>query len=117
MVFPFLLTFIYICTEWMKRTTLTKVNVLFSELVLNVWRENGCEGGNKKELLNLEYRVEPFKRVFVRMFSQQCIHGVYTLKFHPLDQVVENFQAFDILSTVDTPSCEQYSVPLKRAHR
>lgn len=60
MVFPFLAGFIDRCTKWMEAAPLTKVYVLYSELMLNITEENRCEGWYGNEVVELEYQVEQF---------------------------------------------------------
>lgn len=60
---------------------LTEVHVLNSRLMLSITKEISSEGGNEKELLALKFRVEQFKRLLVRKFSDHYNSEIYSCSF------------------------------------
>lgn len=85
----------------MKETPLTKVHAIYPELMLSSKGEKRHKGWSKKQLMELKYCVEQFKRSLVRTCSHHCNFGLYTLTFHLLDKVLEDLQAFGTPSVLD----------------
>lgn len=96
-VFPFLAGSIDGCTAHMKEAPLTKVHVLYSELLLCMTTDNGRKSWSEMWLGDWEYRTGQFKRSLLRPVSDHFNLELYTLKFHVPDHVVEVLLAFDIL--------------------
>lgn len=114
---PFLAVFIDLCTGWMKVAPLTKVYVLYSELMLSMKTDSGLNGWSEEQLMELNYRIEKFKRSLIRKFSDHCYFGLHTLVGPLLHQVVKYLQEFGTSSVSNTSSFEQYSVIIKHGHR
>lgn len=72
----------------------TKLHVFFFDLTLNMANDEVGEGWNDSKLMELQCRIEIFKRFFVQAFCEYCSSVLYTMKFHLLDQVVEDLRDF-----------------------
>lgn len=57
-IFSFLAGFIDRCTGWMKKARQTKVDVLYSEFMLNTKGDKDRKGWIERQLMKLKYRVE-----------------------------------------------------------
>lgn len=115
MISPFLVGFTNICTGWVEKTPLTKVHVLYPDLMLTMTKDDVSEGWNENKLIELQYKIEEFQSLLVRTFGEHCNSGLYILKFHLLDHVVEDLRLFGTLSVLDASRFEQYSVSIKQA--
>lgn len=89
MEFPFMTGIIDRCIGWIEEAPLPKIHVLYSELVPTSSRGNRCKGCNVKELLDPEYQVGPFKRLFGLTFTAHCNSVIYMLKLQLLDSVLK----------------------------
>lgn len=113
----FIARFVGWCTGWLKEALLRKKQCPIPNR-WGVWRQiTVAKRWNKRQLTQLKYGIEQFKRSLVSTFSDHCISGLYTLKFHLLGHVVKALQAFGRLSVIDAKPFEQCSVDMKNAYR
>lgn len=52
----------------------------------------------------------------MQTFSEHCNSGIYNLKFHLLDHVLEELKALGTLSVLDASSFAQYNVHVMHAY-
>lgn len=116
-IFPFLAGFIFRCSGWVEETSLSKVHVLYSELLLSMTKVEISEGLNENRLTELQRKREEFKKLLLRKFSAYCSSGLYTPKFHLLDHVGEDLEVFETLSVLDASPFEQNNVNKKQTYR
>lgn len=62
------------------------------------------------ELLRIRKKVLDLKRLAVQAFKFFCANGLYTLKFHPLNHLMDNFGRFGGLKMLDASLFEPYNV-------
>lgn len=117
MVLPFLGRSSDQSTGWMKEAPLTKIHVLYLDLMLNMTTDNGCRGRSEGHPVELEYYKEQFKRSLVRTSSDHCKLGLYMLKVHLLYHAVEDLKAFGTLSLLHDSSIGQYRVNIKHVYK
>lgn len=66
-------------------------------------------------MLELDYPVQEFKRMTMCMFSSNRRTSCHTLKAYPVDEIVQNFGAFENLSILDIYSFELGNVHVMHA--
>lgn len=95
------------CTGWVEEPSLTKARVLYSELMISMSKDNEKENRNEHKLKQLRLRVIKLKRLLVETFSKHCSSGLFILKFHLLDHVVDGLHVFETLFVLDVSLFEQ----------
>lgn len=116
-VFPFVAAFIDRCTGHERTAPMTRVHTMYSEIVNEVTGDGEYKIRSEEELVKLEERVKEFKRELVERFDDHCESGLYTLKFHLLDHMVEDIRKFGTLSVLDGSPFEHFNVHIKQAYR
>lgn len=100
MVFPFAAELIDQYTGWMEEAPVTKVQVLYSELILRMMTDNCPKGWSERQVMYPQSHIEQFQKSLVRTLSDHCDSGLKTLKFHLLHHAVEYFQAFSTMAVL-----------------
>lgn len=113
----FLSRFIDRCAGWIEEAPLTKLNVLYFELLQSMLTDNGPKGFRERYLMELKFTLEHLKRSFVKTFSDHCNLRSYTLKYRLLDDIVKDGWAVGILSVLNASHLEQCNVNHKYVYR
>lgn len=70
-----------------------------------------------QELRDIEEKVRALKREFVDRFYDHCDSGIYALKLHLLDHMVEDMRRSATLNMLDASPFERFNVYVKLANR
>lgn len=93
--FPVIFVYMDIASEYIEQAGLTKLSLMFSELLLELYSRSSS--GNrvlKAWMSTLERRVREFKDTLVRLYEDHCECGLLKMKFHLLDPNVMIWRNF-----------------------
>lgn len=71
----------------------------------------------RRELVLLGSENEKLERAVERAFASQCLPSLYTLKFHPVNHLVEALETFGSMHCLNTTPLEQLDVLTKQSCR
>lgn len=80
---------------------MTRVHRHYSEIVDDVAEDMGQRRWGEDDLSSLESRDKEFKKMVRDAFDEHCDSGLYTLKYHLLENMVEEIKRFETLSNLD----------------
>lgn len=69
------------------------------------------------ELCSLESRVEEFKKLLVNVFDWHCDSGLYALKDHLPEHMLEDIRRLETLYVLDSSQYKQIIVPIKETYK
>ena len=114
--FPFVAAFvdrISGCTEG----SLTLVHTLYSKLLHELLVEVEYEGISTIQLKKIQCLINLLKRESKKLFEPYVQKGLFTLKFHLLDHLVEDLSKYGSLQYLDSGPYEYFNSVLKRFYR
>lgn len=117
MVFPFVAAFIDRSLGFEEKCELTRMNVLYIEIINKVLVDHRDRRWREGELLRLRGEIREFKSVVEGAFASHCPSGLYTLKYHLLDHLVEDLERFGSISFMDAGPFEHFNVVIKQSYR
>lgn len=68
-------------------------------------------------LAHLTRNIDILKKSFCEVSNAYCKSGLYTLKFHLLDDLAEDVDRLGIFQLLDSSAFEQNNVHIRSAHR
>lgn len=74
-------------------------------------------GWNRQNVLKLQHQVVESNRLLVKTFGKHCNAGLFALKSHLLNHVVENLRVFRTLFVFDALPLAQYNVNTNHAYK
>ena len=115
-VFPFVASFLDTATG---STTgdLTEVHTLYIELVRYLEFIDKNSGVTDEILKALTTKLGTFKGKTVKLFEPYVDTGLFTLKFHLLDHLVEDLSKFTSLDFLSAGPYEYYNTKIKQSYR
>ena len=115
-VFPFVASFLDTVTG-SKSGDLTTVHTLYTELVRTLEVIDKRTGVTQEILQVLATKIERFKHQTVKLFEPYVDNGLFTLKFHLLDHLVEDLSKFASLDFLSAGPYEYYNTKIKKSYR
>lgn len=115
-VFPFVAAFvdrISGCEEG----GITAVHTLYSNLLFKLFTEIENDGISYIELRKIEALVRRLKKECKRLFDPYVKKGLYTLKFHLLDHLVEDLGKYGSLDYLNGGPYEYFNAVVKQHYR
>lgn len=116
-VFPDIRAYIDLATEFQNNANMTGVLRLYSDMMFKVGSQNYGRGLYAAKLESLRGDVCAFEHKHVNMFSHVRKSGLFLLKFHFLDHMIENMSRFENFSVFDVLPFEQFKICIKSAYR
>lgn len=117
MVFPFDGVFVDRSTCEDLDNPMTWVYMMFSELERWLRRKDSKEILSDELLGNVTEEGHKCELLVKELFDVPCQAGLYTLKFHMLDPVIEDMDRFGSLELLNSCAFERFKVQIKRAYR
>jgi len=115
-VFPFIAAFIDRITQE-QDGKLSSIHILYSELLQHLFVEIDRYGLTEKKLSVLRNKVSTLKEKASSFFSKYVERGLYTLKFHLLDHLVDDIEKYSSLAYLDAGPYEHYNAVIKQFYR
>ena len=100
-----------------KKGILTKVNTMYSDIVHELFHTIETQGFTEGDADRLDSLIINFKTECKHVFSSNVENGLFTLKFHLLDHLVEDLRNFGSLDVLSASPYEYYNAVFKRHYR
>lgn len=100
-----------------QRCDLTLMNVLCTELVNEMTFDQKNSGWVTCKVVRLQSEIRKFKSVDEKTFAAHCSFGLFTLKYHLLEHLLDDLERFGRLSFVDAGRFEQFLVLIEKFQR
>jgi len=117
MVFPFLAAFFDRAVGFSQDPSFTALNTMYTDIMVCVLHDYPRSGISSEDVEDLGNRVLQFKEAVIAFFGDYCDKGVFTLKFHLLDHMVDDLRRFGSLSVLDASAYEHFNTDIKSAVR
>lgn len=114
--FPFIFAYVDSWLGYSEEAPLTKIHVLYTDLVNRLMSDNYSNGWSDAELQDLRSTVLTFKKQVWSLFGPHCDRGLNTLKFHLLDHLVDDLQRFGTVRVLSASPYEHYNVVIKQSY-
>ena len=115
-VFPFVAAFID-TVAGSETGQLTKVHMLYTELLLQLEKIDKSDGINDEIISTLSKKVNTFKQLTQTVFEPYVENGLFTLKFHMLHHLVEDVKRYTSLEYLSASPYEYYNTRIKQNYR
>ena len=115
-VFPFVASFVDTVTG-SDSGAITNVHTQYTEIIRDLEMIDKTTGVTKVILGVLSSKIESFKRQTVQLFEPYVDTGLFTLKFHLLDHLVEDLSKFTSLDFLNAGPYEYYNTKIKQSYR
>lgn len=99
-----------------ERCKLTRMSVQYIKILNKVLVDHSDEIWNKGELMTLRSEIEEVKRVAVRILASNCSTGLYSIKFHPWNHLMEELQELETIYFTDATPYEHFNVLTKHSY-
>lgn len=109
-VVPFVASFTKTRLGIVKRCSLARMNVFYTEMVSKSLFDHNKVAWTAEELASLRSKNSKLRTAIERTFATHSASGLSTFKFHLMDHVVENLDMFGTLFFTDAEPFEQLSV-------
>lgn len=93
------------------------MNVQSSDIVSKLFVDQRDDSWADGELMMLRPETEVFKHIAERVFALQCPIGLYTLSFHLLGHLVEDFKRFRSIPSTNKRRFEHFNLLNKQPRR
>lgn len=117
MVFPFISAFIDRVTGFENAADMTRVCTLYTEIMTSALYDFPRNPPDSEIISEFKKKVQYFKVLTIKTFQDFCVSGLFTLKFHLLDHMVEDMERFGSLQVLDASAFEHYNTDIKAAIR
>ena len=111
-VFPFVMAFVDRITGMIDNGQ-TKVHTMYSDLLYQLYHNIERNGLNPQTADSLEQHIALFKQTCKDIFEKHVNRGLFTLKFHLLDHLVEDLRKYGTLDFLDAGPYENYNATIK----
>lgn len=115
-VFPFVAAFIDRVTGC-EEGGITTVHTVYSYLLFRLFTEVEQHGISHIEALKIRASIKRLKKECKRVFDPYVQKGLYTLKFHLLDHLVEDLLKYGSLDYLNAGPYEYYNTVVKKHYR
>lgn len=115
-VFPFVAAFIDTVTG-SETGQLTKVHMLYTELLLLLEKIDHSDGINDEIISTLSKKVNTLIQLTQTLFEPYVENGLFTLKFHILHHLVEDVKRYTSLEYLSASPYEYYNTRIKQNYR
>lgn len=116
MSFPFIFGYVGTWLGYYEDASLTRVHVMYTDLVNRVMSDNNSNGWSTEDLEELRSTVLLFKKQVWALFGPHCDRGLNTLKFHLLDHLVDDLQRFGTIRVLSASPYEQFNLIVKQSY-
>lgn len=117
LVFKFVAGFIDRATGHIDEAPMTKVHTMYSDLARRLGEYRGNGESSSQRLTGLGEEIQHFKELVKAMFEEHCGSGLYMLKLHLLDHVVEVLERYGSLEMLHGSPFERFNVHIKHGYR
>lgn len=115
-VFPFVASFIDTISG-SETAELTRVHMQYTEIILALESIDNTTGIDKTILADIQNKITAFKQNTINLFAPHISSGLFTLKFHLLDHLVEDLTRFAGLDVLSASPYEYYNTRIKYNYR
>jgi len=115
-VFPFIASFID-TVSGSETAELTRVHMQYTEIILALESIDNNTGIDKSILADIQNKITAFKQNTTNLFAPHIRSGLFTLKFHLLDHLVEDLTRFAGLDVLSASPYEYYNTRIKYNYR
>lgn len=116
-VFSFAAPFVDRSLGFVEWCNLTRRNVIYTEMVNYFLSDHSETACTAEELASLRSEISRVKTVVGRPFAPHCSSGLFALRFHLLNHVMESLGRSGCLSSTNAAPFECCSVPIKKGYR
>jgi len=117
LVFPFIASFIDRALGFQGNPVITTVKTMHTEVMVTCLHDFPRKGVSEVDLQDFEKKIYNFKKTVMQFYGKYCEKGLFTLKFHLLDHMVEDMRKFGTLSVLDASAYEHFNTDIKAAVR
>ena len=116
MFFPFIFGYVDSWLGYAEDAPLTKIHVMYTDLVNRLMSNNNGNGWSTGELQDLRSAVHLFKEHVWTLFGPHCDRGLNTLKFHLLDHLVDDLERFGTIHVLNASPYEHFNLIVKQSY-
>ncbi len=115
-VYPFVMAYVDRITNCINNG-LTEVNTIYSDILYTLYHTITVRGLTPHISSNLQSLIKTFKSKCVNLFSPFVDKGLFSLKFHLLDHLMEDLRKYGNLDFLDAGPYENYNFVIKEFYR
>lgn len=117
MDFQFVVAFIDRATSTQESCLMTLAYPMYSKLLLGRNKQLEEEENWNRHFVDLTRHTDGFKKLLCEVFDALCDSGWYTLRFHLLDDLVEDLDRFGTLRPLHSSYFKRFNMHIKRVNR
>jgi len=115
-VFPFVTAFIDKITGQNNNPELTEINIIYTDIVNELTRP--IQKVNLQQKCDkLRKKIKKWKDLYKAFFEKYCDEGLFTLKYHLMDHLVDDLEKYTDLSFIASSPYEYFNTWIKNGYR
>lgn len=100
----------------MQSAPITRVHTMYAKLK-NTLRPSDAGGASLDVLVDKTSDTQKFKDMLKSIFDEHCISGLYMMKLHLLDHILEDLEEFGSLVVLNSSLFERSNINIKSSNQ